>query len=245
MRIATLLSLSATFLATSVFAQAEQAPIDLANPGDSADGKYIDPDELDVGFLYDISYNLVDKPDSDVQELFNGEVIILNYTFHNFEQEEVSIVGVGGQFVDPTNGQTLANITDANIGPVIIPPGDFRVFQQRVGINLPENNYLLAPGLYIVRGSQLALIGTRTQLTIVSEKPISLFNPQFLLLELLLVVTLGVAGYFAYTTYGVDYFQTTAKTAKVQPASPSADSAVDQSWLPEGHVKKLNKRKAK
>lgn len=224
------------------------------HPEENEGGHFVDTAQ--VPFNLQVGYNIVGKPQSDVVELLNGEEITLNYTFFNQEENEVSVVGVGGNFANPTNGDILANITDAKLGPIAVPAGEVRVFSQRIGINLPASNYLLNPGLYIVKDNSLALIGAKTQLAIVSEPPISLFSPQLLFLEFLLVATLGVGAYFVYINYGVAYFNTAAKTgapgkAPVSGERPkytttaSGKKVVDESWLPEHHVKKVNKRKTK
>lgn len=224
------------------------------HPEENEGGHYVDTNEQ-IPFNYQIGYNINGKPQSDVIELFNGEEITLNYTFVNNEDSEVNIVGVGGNFANPTNGQLVANISDAKIGPIAIQPGEAKVFSQRIGINLPANNYLLTPGLYIVKDSSLALLGAKTQLAIVAEPPISLFSPQLLFLEFLLVSTIGVGVYFVYITYGAAYLNTAAKTgapaSKTSAERPqitttaSGRKVVDESWLPDNHVKKVNKRKAK
>jgi len=230
------------------------------HPEDNEGGHYVDTKQELVPFNYEIGYEINGKPTADVIELYNGEEITLNYTFINNEDIEVSVVGVGGNFANPATGEVVANISDAKIGPITIPPGEAKVFNQRVGINLPMNNYLLTPGLYVVRESSLALLGAKTQLAIVSEPPISFFSPQLLFLEFLLVATIGVGIYFVYITYGVNYFQTTAKTGSAPVRSTTTGSGdsrpritttasgkkvVDESWLPEHHVKQVNKRKAK
>lgn len=242
-------TLIAFFILRLVSAQAADL-----HPEENEGGHYVDTNEQ-LPFNYQIGYNIAGKPQSDVVEFFNGEEITLNYTLVNNEDLEVNVVGVGGNFANPTNGQVLANISDAKIGPIAIQPGEAKVFSQRIGINLPANNYLLTPGLYVVRDSSLALLGAKTQLAIVSEAPISLFSPQLLFLEFLLVATLGVGVYFVYTNFGAAYFNTVAKTGapatKESSERPkitttaSGRKVVDESWLPENHIKKVNKRKAK
>ncbi|CCH40921.1 putative secreted protein [Wickerhamomyces ciferrii] len=234
---------------------AKVAAADILHP-DEREGHYVDPNEQ-TPFLFDIDYNIVNKPNAAVLEFYNGEEIVLNYTFTNHEDSEVTLVGLGGQFTNPANGQTVANITDAKLGPLIVPSGESQVFTQRLGINLPETNYLLVPGIYIVKDNSLALLSARSQLAIVTEASISIFNPQLLFLEFLLLATLSVGAYYVYINYGASYFNTASKTATTpqvagksgeRPKIVTTDSGrkvVDESWLPEHHVKKVNKKNKK
>jgi hypothetical protein len=211
-------------------------------------------------FLYSISYVINNQPeDLEVAEFNNGDVITLTYDFGNNEDEEVTVVGVGGSFRDAKNGNILANVTDGKVGPLVIPSGESRKFSQKIGIDLPANNYALVPGIYVVKGSSLALVGAKSKFAIVSEKPISFFAPQLIILELLLVATIGVGAYFVWINFGAAYFKSVNKTASaptpsksrsgtpvVAQTTGSSKKTIDESWLPEGHIKKTtNKRKAK
>lgn len=214
-------------------------------------GDYVDPasvPELD----FTIDYDVVGKPHSGVLEIYTGEEITLNYTFTNNEPEEVHIVGVGGNFADPKNGQLLANITDAKVGPLTLQPGETGSFNQRIGVSVPIGNYLLTPGLYLVKGSNLAMLGAKTILTMVDEEPLSWFAPHMLMLELMLIGTLAAGVYVIYINYGADYLKTAGVTGTAVPPSAagsarvtrSTGASVDESWLPD-HIKKTNKKKNK
>ncbi|ONH67967.1 Increased recombination centers protein 22 [Cyberlindnera fabianii] len=247
MKFSSLLSLAFSGLA--------MAQIDITNPeGSGLKGEYVDPSTLDpVPFKYDIQYTIVNHAGS-VLEIYNGEEITLNYTVTNNEDEEINIVGVGGNFGNPVNGEVIANITDAKVGPVTIGSGESKWFTQRIGVNLPSSNYVLNPGLYVVKGSTLAMLGANSTLTIVADKPVSLFAPELIVLELLLVLTLAVGGYFFYNNFGAQYLKTTGLTASAQKSSTKqttssaastsgSKATVDDSWLPD-HIKKTNKKKA-
>lgn len=214
--------------------------------GSDRQGEYVDPATVPE-LNFDIDYVVVGKPHSGVLEIFNGEEIALNYTFANGEEEEIHIVGVGGSFADPTSGAVIANITDAKVGPITLQPGDVGTFNQRIGVNIPAGNYLLTPGLYVVKGSSLAMLGAQTVLAIVDEPPISLFSPQLILLEILLVATLAIGAWFFYVNFGASCLKTASATATAPgkattKAKTSPASTVDESWLPD-HLKKANKKK--
>lgn len=245
MRFTTLLALSSTFLAP-VFGQALQSEIDMTNPGEHSKGQYVDTDTISNRLRYLIDYKFVGREDvGEVLSIFNGDEITLNYTFANHEDQEISIVGVGGQFLDPMTGENKANITDARLGPLTIVPGAEVNFQQRISINLSPNNYVLVPGLYILQDTSLALIGTKTTLAIISDRPVSLLNPQFLVLELLLLALIGGAGYYGYEYFNkTDASKAGKKKSKTIAKSAGKASGVNSEWLPE-HIKKTNQRKVK
>ncbi|KAH3682692.1 hypothetical protein WICPIJ_006355 [Wickerhamomyces pijperi] len=247
MKFSSLLVLAGSLLAPAL-GQAVPRQIDLSNPGDYANGQYVDQDQLSNQMRYLIDYNIIDFPKDQPVSLYNGDEITVNYTFANHEDYEISVVGVGGQFLDPYTGEAKANITDARLGPLAIAPGAEINFQQRIGINLAPNNYVMVPGLYILRDTSLALIGTKTTLAIVTDRPISLFNPQLLVLELLFLAFIGAAGYFGY-----EYFtkastaapKLSKKQAKLNASASAAKSTgtVNSEWLPD-NLKKTKQRKA-
>jgi hypothetical protein len=234
------------FAATALL-QLTSAQID-PSKGD-IQGEYVDP-EQSPQLQFDIDYTVVGKPNTGVLDIYNGEEITLNYTFVNREDEEIHIVGVGGNFANPTNGAILANITDAKVGPITLQPGELGSFNQRVGVNVPSGNYLLTPGLYVAKGSYLAMLGAKSVLTIVDEKPISLLSPEMIVLEFLLVGTIAIGIYFVYLNWGAAYLKTAGVTAIASPSTASKTvkasgaSKVDESWLPD-HLKKTNKKKSK
>lgn len=242
-----------SILALAASSVVSAVDVELGNSQDALEGEFVDP-KAQTPFQFNIDYKIEGKDASaDVIELYNGEETVLQYTFENLEEDEITVVGVSGSFRDPRSGQIMANITDAKIGPLVIPSGEAKVFTQRIGINLPTGSYLLAPGIYIVKDSALALVGTRTKLVLIDDQPISIFSPQLVILEILLLVTLALGGYFVWVNFGADYLKSVSKasvdTKKVSQQSTStstgAKKVVDESWLPEGHAKKTNKRKAK
>lgn len=244
MRFFNLIALLATS-ASLVAAQEEVIPEGTA-------GEFLDTDSQ-APFQVQLDYTIQNKPSEGVIELTNGEEIAVNYTMSNFEDVEVSVVGVGGRFIDPTTGEHLANITDSRIGPITLQPGESQAFSQRIAINLLPMNYIMSPSVYVVKGQLLTLIGARNQLAIVSDEKISFFNPQLIFVELVLLATLGAVGYFIYITYGIPYLNVAGKTNNSKPkrstrsaAAPApATGVVDQSWLPETHLKKVNKKSNK
>lgn len=239
--------LSKLFVAATALFSLTSAQIDLSNPeGGELKGKYLDKEDLPQ-LNFDIDYIIEGKPNTGLIEIYTTEELTLNYTFTNLEEDAVHIVGVGGHFADPTDGHVLANITDAKVGPITLQPGETSTFRQFLGAEVPVGNYLLIPFLYVAKGSGLAKIGAKSVLAVVEDPPVSYFSPQMIILELLLIATLGVGVYFVYLNWGAAYLKNAGYTASATPTPTSAKSTgaaqIDGSWLPD-HLKKTNKKKA-
>ena len=103
------------------------------------------------------------------------------------------------------------------------------------------------PQLFIAFDNDLKLVQARGQRTEVKDVPISIFDPQLLLLEAILLATFAGLGYVAYNIWGKRYFEGTALVNKPKRgASPPVASAksVDSDWLPEGHLRQKKTKKA-
>lgn len=211
----------------------------------AADDSFVASDQKPYNFR--IQYSVADKQDSisDVVSMTNGETYSLDYTVYNGEDEEVSIIGVGGSLNDPQSGAVSNNLTTGSIGPVVIPSGEAANFTQQINIDVAPGDYLVVPSIYAVYNSSMMLLGSRSQLISVEDPSISIFNPQLLLLELILLATLGGALYAAYELFGKQYLRknqpikvaTIKKLVPADQTSSSKSSGYDESWLPKQHLK--------
>ena len=104
--------------------------------------------------------------------------------------------------------------------------------------------------VYVAHEEKVKHVAIRGQLATVVEPNVSIFNPQLLFLELVLLATFAGFGYFVYEFWGKQYFKGTAPVAaKVKrAASPSSATAsgkaYDESWIPEAHLKQKKTKKA-
>ncbi|KAH3670587.1 hypothetical protein OGAPHI_001102 [Ogataea philodendri] len=192
-----------------------------------------------------VEYLIKDKQEvpSAIVDIENGETISLNYKFYNGEDEECTVLGVGGKLISPVTGDVLYNITASNIGPLSVASQDIVEFSQNIGIDLNPDSYLVVPSIYVVFKEQLMMLGSRNQLIQVDDPKISIFNPKLLVLEAVLVSSLVGVAYLLYSLFGANYFGTVKKDAKKQklpadkPSKKQAPQKVDESWLPETHLK--------
>ncbi|ODV82342.1 increased recombination centers protein 22 [Suhomyces tanzawaensis NRRL Y-17324] len=207
----------------------------------------IDPNVAKELIKFPVEYTLVEYPDvgaRDVAEFNNGDTITLQYSVSNQEDKEVSLVGVGGSFRDPTNNQIKTNLTAAAIGPYVLAPGQSQTFVQKVPLNLIPDNYLLTPEVYVFYNDEMKALSIRGQLAVVSDVTISLFNPQLLFLELVLAATVAGLAYVAYQIWGASYFAGTAPVApKIRKTASGSTVVSDAAWLPDVHVKQKKSKK--
>ncbi|ODV93371.1 hypothetical protein PACTADRAFT_51970 [Pachysolen tannophilus NRRL Y-2460] len=204
-------------------------------------------------FKFEIHYSVLEKQKSitDIVPVENGETFILGYTFINGEDNDVTIVGVGGSFNDPTTGFVHANISDASLGPLLIPAGTSANFSQKVGVDVAPSDYLVVPTIYASYNHTLIALGTRSQLISVEDPKVSIFNPQLIFLEIILVASIAGLGYILYVNFGYKYLKGAAPirgsaslsaTSKVSTVGKT--SGYDESWLPKEHLKSKRTRKA-
>lgn len=226
------------------------------------DPNFVPSPEKPFNFLidYEISFK-EDKEAGVIGDLYNGETIELAYNFRSLEPSEVSIVGVGGELLDPVTGISLANITASQIGPIAVENNQLVNFTQRVGINMEPRKYLLVPAIYIVYQDQFMLLGSTNKLVNIVDPKISLFNPQLLVAELILGATVAGIVYLAYNAFAGKYLAGVLPESllpvdkKKKRASKGASGDVKEqttaskadyeSWLPDSHKNLTKKSKKK
>jgi hypothetical protein len=207
---------------------------------------------------FSVDYKIQEFPNvsgQEVIEIFNGDNIHLEYKVHNNELDDISVIGVGGILIDPTTMEVKVNLTSGAVGPLVLGTNETKSFVQDIPLNLIPATYIFSPQVFIVFEDQIKLVPVRGQLATVSDAPISWFNPQLLVLELILIASLVGAGYFAYQTWGKQYVSSPLPQGKgkKQPvagaagasatasASATGSKSYDSSWLPEHHLQKKKK----
>lgn len=214
-------------------------------------------------FNFHINYEIKFKENKEtglIDDFYNGETVELAYTFKSLEPAEVSIVGVGGELTDPITGVNLANITASQIGPISVVNNQTVTFNQRIGVNVAPGKHVLVPAVYIMYKEQFMVLGSNNKIVNIVEPSISFFNPQLLISELILAVTVALVGYMLYNTFASTYLsgilpdsmlpndkKKSSKTkAKKEPLSASASTSDFESWLPDSHknLSKKTKKKA-
>ncbi|CAH6719650.1 increased recombination centers protein 22 [[Candida] jaroonii] len=199
---------------------------------------------IDVGGLkVDIDYSIEEfESSTGVLELFNSDTITLVYNVENDADSEhpLSIIGVSGTFNDPASNDIVSNITTGSVGPITLENGQSQQFKQAINLNLVPNNYILKPIVYMAVDNQIVPVTVKPLLANVSDIPISLFNPQLLFLELVLIVTIGVVGLVLYDLFGKNYFNNIVpkKTVKKDSVPVESSKGYDSSWIPKHHIKK-------
>ncbi|QPG77345.1 hypothetical protein FOA43_004756 [Brettanomyces nanus] len=182
---------------------------------------------------------------SEIIEVLNGDTIALQYQFLNNEEEDCSIIGVGGKLISPVTGELKANITANQIGPLEASNNQTVTFIQNVGVDVPPDTYLLVPAVYIVFQKKFMVLGARNQLIQVEDPKISFFNPKLILSELALGASLIGIIYIVYAMFGKKYLKgilpasrnSIPANEKSKSSAKSTSSSVDSEWLPQTHLK--------
>lgn len=193
-----------------------------------------------------LDYSFDQYPDltkQDVAELRNGEEVSLTYTVVNLEEFDLAVVGVGGSFRDPNTGEDKVNLTSSALGPIFLKPQSTETFSQRIPLNVLDGNYILSPQVFAAVNDTIQVIPVKGQLTVITDVPISWFDPKLLFLEAILLGSFSVLVYVAYEAGGKKYLRGTAPVAKQNKKVPTAAAAestgksYDTNWIPEGHLK--------
>lgn len=196
-----------------------------------------------------VDYTIQEHPDigaKDVVQLNSGTNIHLKYSVGNREKEDISIIGVGGVLTDPATGQIKVNLTSGSIGPIKIANGETKTFIQDIPLDLDADNYMLQPQIFIVIDDSIKMVPVRGQLATVTDLPISWFNPQFLFLMFILLVSFTGLGFAAYDIWGKRYLKGASPipvknrpaNAGIPSAFASGSKSYDESWIPEYHLQK-------
>lgn len=205
-----------------------------------------------------VDFQIVETPEvtnADVANWFNGDSMTLAYSIENNEQNPITVIGVTGQFKNPITGEVITNLTTGRIEPLAIEVGQTDGFEQVISVNLIPGNYELVPYIFFAEGEVIKALPVRGQLVTVAERPISLFDPRLILVELILVASAVGVLYIGYELWGKNYIRGTAPVvAPKKAASPSSGvssgratpsgSSYDVNWIPEGHLKQTKTKKA-
>ncbi|KAG7193597.1 Increased recombination centers protein 22 [Scheffersomyces spartinae] len=184
-------------------------------------------------------------------EFKNGQVVDIVYELVNKEEESVIIVaGTGGVIRDVNDLTVKANISITPLERKIrLDPGDKHKLIQKVEIHLEPQAYIFTPQLYIMVNEQPRMVQARAQMINVEDEELSVIDPQFLLLELLLVVSVLGLAYLGYELWGKSYiqsrlrgFRTLTQTSKIKNKLLKKQSQVkSKDWIPDSHLRNRKK----
>lgn len=197
---------------------------------------------------FELTYILEQYPDVEPQqmvELLTTKPLEVFYTLVNNEEKDISVVGIGGLFIDPKTGEVTVNQTANSIGPIVIKPGETDHFRQKINLNMEPGSFVLSPKVYIAYDDDLKVMQARSQLIAVVEEPISFFDPQLLLLEVILVASVAAALYFYNPKILQDYFKGTAPVKVPAGAAKGTTTGYDPNWIPKSHLKEPKKPKTR
>ncbi|WPK23652.1 hypothetical protein PUMCH_000894 [Australozyma saopauloensis] len=225
--------------------------VSAAEPQQNINPEKVAQDESDPTSLlnFDLSYIIENQPELGVQqvlEILNSDPLSIYYTLVNNEEHDITVMGLGGVFLSPLNGEPVVNITASSIGPIVIKSGEKDEFRQKVNLDMDTGNYVLVPNVYAAYQGKMKVVDARQQMVSVTEVPLSLLNPQLLFVELVMLAVVAGLVQFFYPSFLSNYFKGTAPV-KVPRAGKSSGSstAYDPNWIPKSHLSTTKKTKTR
>ncbi|CAL9733926.1 increased recombination centers protein 22 [Monosporozyma servazzii] len=200
----------------------------------------------------DITYNIEDRNQTSNDQPISfdqDETIMLNYTVTNNEPCDMSVVGVSGNILSYPNGELVTQISLGEMDNLYAFPNKTLNFRQEVVIDLQPGLYYLFPIVHVTNETALAIVdldSTRADdddidietksvaanptVFSVEEPLMSIFNPQFLSIQLMVIFIVGAASYF--------YLNKNNNNNNKKTKQPLKQGKVDPTeWLPEQYKK--------
>ncbi|KAL6936531.1 uncharacterized protein HGUI_00562 [Hanseniaspora guilliermondii] len=164
----------------------------------------------------------------------NNELTYINYTFHNYEEFNASILGIAGSIVKAETQETVGNITEARLGPLLVQSGQNISFSQSINIALEEGYYYIAPVIQVIMGDNETPVGVSVQPKVFDmlPGPVSFFNASFLSI----LLTCGLLSYSTYRTYKKTSRNDGAEKKKLKKLAKNAKINADD-WTPKEYKK--------
>jgi len=177
-------------------------------------------------------------------KLVNGEPSRVVVGFTNYEPDPVTLEWVGGSLWDQEVGASVKNFTAYKIGMKLENSQKVEVPYQFI-TDMPERDFLLNLQVVLTTKEGELVSATAFNNTVsVVEPDTSLLDPQLLFLYLILTAFVGGCGYFVYNTWLAQVVPKQkrrpeiVKVSAVQSPVMATGAKYDESWIPEGHIKK-------
>ncbi|SCU91388.1 LAMI_0E05688g1_1 [Lachancea mirantina] len=181
---------------------------------------------------FNLSYAIPDKQPvgsaGGFLEFDPYENLTLFYSLANHEESDIEVVGMGGEVLDLTSGEVVANVSIARIGPLEILTNHTENFEQVVNLVLNEGEYFLSPHIFVNKlGETMKVVANPTLIRILPPT-MSFFDPKFLFIQIILFGLL-----VAYCYWGAATGLTKAKNKSRR--SEKHAKKIESSWLPDNH----------
>ena len=203
----------------------------------------------------DITYNIEDREapatPTDPVSFDQNEVVMLNYTLVNNEDCDISVMGVSGEILSYPSGEAVTKISFGEMEDLYAKPNETLQFRQKVLINLEPGMYYLFPMIHITNETAVSItkddpalaeiedvdttpknVAAKPTVLNIEDPLMSIFNPQFLSVQFIILATVGGLSYFYLNKNGKlnnkkNNLQTSKNIGKRDPTE----------WLPEQYKK--------
>lgn len=219
-------------------------------------------------FSTDSLITKVTFPDSTdenkIPEFTNEKETRVQFAFINTDPEtSVHVAGYFGSFYynynkkDPKTGADpapYANLTSTKIGPLAVEPGKNVTFEGKIKVTLPPEDFDLVLNFFVGAQGDMAVVKHAPIRVSIVDPAVSVFDPKFLLAQIILALTVGMLGYVGYFSYLQPYLQSTKPVVANTPVKKGSVAAVvekkkagekgyDESWIPKEHLSASGKPK--
>lgn len=186
---------------------------------------------------FSIDFSVFGNNGDGVQTPFlieNNELTYINYTFTNYEDFNTSVLGIAGSIMSAETQETVGNITEARLGPLLVQSGQNVSFSQSINIALDEGYYYIAPIVQVIMGDSESTVGVSVQPKVFDmlPGPVSFFNASFLSI----LLTCGLLAYSTYKTYQKTNKNDGAEKKKLKKLAKNAKIDANE-WTPKEYKK--------
>ncbi|KAK9460406.1 uncharacterized protein V1516DRAFT_625781 [Lipomyces oligophaga] len=176
----------------------------------------------------------------------NGKINNVQVLLTNLEDKPAFIQVIGGALFDVGQSAPIENISAIRVGPLEVKANSEIPISYDFELDREPKDYTLQIALLVEYEGQLVQAVAFNSTVTLKDLPLSFFDPQLLIVYVLLIAFFGFGGYYAYFSFiQPKYFpvkktvkKTKAKATPIVATSTGTDGkAYDESWIPEHHLR--------
>ncbi|KAI5806948.1 hypothetical protein EDC01DRAFT_7303 [Geopyxis carbonaria] len=188
-------------------------------------------------------------PSPGLQTLLNGDRTPLTITLMNKESAPVTVEYVGGSLWDAD--KSVKNFTSVKLATPVKPDSTLQI-PYPLNLDMAPRELLLNLALIITTAKgDLVTVTAYNQTVAVVDGDMGIFDPGMLFLYTILAAGLASAAYFVYNTWVASVAPQKRRAPRPERVVPVAapvsatGAKYDESWIPEHHLKKGGKGRAR
>ena len=187
---------------------------------------------------YTIDFSIFESKEGDgVQvpyEVKFDTITHINYTFVNNEDHNTTLIGLTGYVIDAATQETVANLTQGRLNPVLVQPGANISFSQEFKLDIEEGFYYISPVIHAFIDGADQPMGVSVPPKAIDLLPgkMSFFNASFLSI----VMTCGIMALSTYRSYQKANVNSGKNKPELKKLAKTAKINKDE-WVPKEYKK--------